>query len=249
MNKISLVTIAKNEEKNIEEFLSGVKWADEIIVVDNCSKDSTLELAKKYTQKVYINCDNNLGRLKQYAISKATNEWILLLDVDEIVSKEMGIEIQYKIHHSLNYEAYRLHYINHFNGHPLISEKYFKIRLFKKNVGSIKPSLIHEEVNINSPKVGDLQAHILHYSYRGIIRVLNKFTEYAIKESTSLLNNGEKTTFRKITLYPLHMFYVRFFKDQGYKDGIWGFLLALCFAYYEFARYYYLWRARKQAVR
>ena len=77
--KLSIVTIAKNEESHIGKFLESVKWVDEIIIVDNGSNDKTIELAKKYTNKVFSSKGTNLGPLKQLALSKTTGNWILII--------------------------------------------------------------------------------------------------------------------------------------------------------------------------
>ena len=91
--KLSVVIITKNEEKNIKACLESVKWADEIIVVDAESDDRTVEIAKQYTDKVFVKPWSGFGPQKNWGISKAQHEWIFILDADERVTPELKEEI------------------------------------------------------------------------------------------------------------------------------------------------------------
>lgn len=241
MSKITVVTIAKNEEKYIGDFLRHVVWADEVVVVDHGSTDKTVEIAKQFKINFFYNINGNLGLLKQFALSKATKEWILLLDVDELLSPELQKEIQHLLSHKPKYDAYLIPYTNHFLSHALKSkaQTYSKIRLFKKGTGSVTSDPVHEEVVVKG-KVGKMRAKIAHYSFRSLPQTLSKFIQYARVEGNLYFAKGERATLTKFTLYPLHMFWSIFVEDEGWKDGIWGFGLAACFAYYEFMRYYFL---------
>lgn len=87
MNKISAVLIVKNEEEVLARCLESVKEADEIIVCDTGSTDSTIEVAKRYTDKIYTDfvwCDD-FAKARNYAKSKATGDWILSIDADEFL--------------------------------------------------------------------------------------------------------------------------------------------------------------------
>ncbi len=93
--KLSIVLATKNEETNIAHCLNSVKnIADEIIVVDEESTDNTRELAKSFRAKVYTTKHNPIFHItKQMAIDKASGEWVLQLDADEVVTKELALEI------------------------------------------------------------------------------------------------------------------------------------------------------------
>lgn len=243
VQKLSVVTVVWNSEKEITRFLSHVTWADEIIIVDNGSTDRTVEIAQKFNKKakIFTHLDKNLGRLKQFALRQASKDWILLLDVDELVTPQLQAEIKSKISHKSQFTAYSIPYENHFLGHPLVcrAQQYSKIRLFRRGRGVVTPVPVHEEVEV-SGKVGKIEAKLEHFSFRSLWQIFRKFTYYAKMESPLLLQKGERVTAKKLILYPPHMFWAIFIKDEGYKDGIWGFGLAASFAYYEFARYFFL---------
>ncbi len=93
--KLSVILATYNEENNLPDCLNSVKdLADEIIIVDGTSTDRTIEIAKSYHAKVVITDNPPIFHInKQKALDLATNEWILQLDADERVSKELAEEI------------------------------------------------------------------------------------------------------------------------------------------------------------
>src|SRR3989344_3816517 len=95
MSKLSVVISAFNEERKIADCLSSVKFADEIILIDNTSTDKTQEVSKKFTSKIFIRPNNPMLNVnKNFGFAKTTGDWILSLDADEEVSKELADEIK-----------------------------------------------------------------------------------------------------------------------------------------------------------
>ncbi len=112
--------------------------------------------------------------------------------------------------------------------------------LFKNKSAFVKKTLVHYYYQIKKGKVGQLKNKILHYSYLSIFQTYIKFTDYGIRMAKKKHLSGEKSSFKKIFLYPIHMFYARFIKDKGYKDGIFRIPLDIGFAYMEFLTYFLL---------
>src|SRR3989344_8504931 len=104
---LSLIVIAKNEEERIKACLESVKWADEIIVADNGSSDETVEIAKKYTDKVFSFDNIDFAALRNKAFEKASGDWVLYLDADERVLTGLKEEIGEMIK-SDKYSAYAI---------------------------------------------------------------------------------------------------------------------------------------------
>ncbi len=256
-SSLSLVMITKNAEELLEKSLESVQGlVDEIILVDDYSKDRTLEIARKYGANIYLRQERNLGKQKAYGLQKAKGEWILFLDSDEILppylKKEILIILKSKVQDlKSNIVAYRIPYQNHFLGRPIHhgGENYEMIRLFKKKHAISHPSLVHEKIEIETGKIERLKHKIYHYSYRSFIQLYTKFTDYAVREAEQKHAKKEKTSLKKIFLYPLHMFWARFIEDKGYKDGIFRLPLDIGFAYMEFLTYllmlFYSWRISK----
>lgn len=238
--KLTLVITAANDAQIIKQLLTSVNWIDEIVVIiSNNSIDDTFKICQKYTKKVFITT-NHLGFQRRFGINKATNKWILLLDSDEFVSDQLKEEIIEVIKQN-KFNAYKIPYQNYFLKHKVYygNQKYDKIRLFQKKFVYINFYKIHPEIKVKV-NIGKLNGFIHHHSFRSIPQVLKKFTYYASVEAPLLYKKGERVTLKKLTMYPAHMFYSIFFKDQGYKDGIWGFGLATSFTYLEFMKYFLL---------
>ena len=91
--KISALIIARNEENVIENTLKSVSFADEIVIILDRSVDKTKSICRKYTNKIFSGFWTCEGQRRNYGIKKCTSEWILEIDADEIVSKNLKKEI------------------------------------------------------------------------------------------------------------------------------------------------------------
>ena len=91
---LSVVIITKNEAENIADALESVRWVDDVVVVDSGSSDATVEIAKQFTDHVTTRAWEGYGSQKNYATGLAAHDWVLSLDADERVSKELATEIQ-----------------------------------------------------------------------------------------------------------------------------------------------------------
>ncbi|MFH1827491.1 MAG: glycosyltransferase family 2 protein [bacterium] len=238
--KLSVLILTKNNEETLQRTLDSIKIKQsEIIIVDSNSKDNTLLIAKKHTIKIFNYSDTNLGKKRQFALSKAKGDWVLILDADEELTKKLLKEISKIINLVSKYDAYYIDFNNHLFGKRLKygGENYSMLRLIKRNFAFIKPDFVHEKYLTTSKRIGKLKGKINHYSYRSIFQIYSKFTDYALKEAKQKVKNKEKTSFKKIFMYPVHMFWARFIKDKGYKDGFFRISLDLGFAYMEMLTY------------
>ena len=251
---ISTVTITKNEGDIITEMLRSIEGqSDELLVDDEGSTDGTVELVKKYGGKVFSSQGKTLGERKQGLIEKAKGDWILILDADERVSKELKKEIKEILSERLprspqrrgprndNCNGYRIPYQNFVFGKPVYfgGENYAKVRLFRLGKGRVSLEPLHEEVTVEG-KIGRLEGKILHHSYRTPVQLFIKFTNYARISAGEKRRARESVTLRKLFFYGPHMFWARFIKEKGYRDGFHGFILAFAFAYMESLTYWYI---------
>ncbi len=238
-----------------------------VLVSDQGSKDGTVERFRKMGARVYHDPDINLGRRKQRLVEKAKTDWILILDSDEYPSEELIKEINTITcsgspgltqgdkrrgssrrsflgnKHSLNdgIVGYRIPYQNYIFGRPVYfgGEKYSKVRLFRRGFGRVSEDALHENVIVNG-NIGELKGVIHHHSYRSPRQLFSKFTKYAWIAAGMLVERGEKISAKKLFFYGPHMLWARFIKDQGYRDGWRGLVLALAFAYMEGLTYWIL---------
>ncbi|MEK7495714.1 MAG: glycosyltransferase family 2 protein [Patescibacteria group bacterium] len=242
--KLSVLMITKNAAETLEKSLASVKKiADEIIIVDSKSTDRTVEIAKKYLAKVYVKEFTDIGKQRMFGLSKATGKWVLILDCDEIVSEKLMKEIKSKIENkNIKINSYYIPYLNFYLNKPLQfgGEDYKMLRLFRRIKLHMEPSLVHNKMEVKDEKIGYLKGKIFHHSYRSILQMFAKFTDYGVRMAKEKYLAGEKSSFKKIFIYPIHMFWARFFKDKGYEDGLFRIPLDLGFAYMEFVTYFML---------
>lgn len=188
---LSVIVIAKNEEDKILTCLESVKWVDEIIVVDNASRDKTKEIAKKFTEKVFSVEMDDFSHLRNFGFEKTKGDWVLYVDADERVLKDLREEINSLISDSVN-SAYALSRKNIIFGKE---EKYgpfwpdWVIRLIKRSdfinwVGSV-----HEYATFKG-SLGYSKNSLLHLTHRNINQIVLKSLDYSKIDAKLRLKSG-----------------------------------------------------------
>ncbi len=241
MNKISVTVITKNEEKNISDCLNSVKWADELIVVDSESTDKTVEIAKHFTDKVFMRKWEGYVPQKRYALSLASNEWVLSLDADERVTPELKEEI---INLSPSeYSGFKIRRKNFLMTKEITScgwEKDFQLRLFKKDKTDLNERLVHEKF-ITEGNVGTLKNPMLHYTFESFTDYFNKINRYTSLKSEELLKKKKKIGGWTIFSHSVSAFFAFFFIRRGFKDGVYGLIISFLHSVSTMMNYIKLW--------
>ncbi|MBZ4687676.1 MAG: hypothetical protein PWQ96_68 [Clostridia bacterium] len=245
MENLSIVIVAQNEEKCIEKCLQSVTWAGEIIFIDAYSTDNTLSIAKKYTDKVFQKeWPGDSYTQKSYGISKATREWVMIVDADEIIPPELVSEIKQIIFNPGDCVGYWIPRKNHFYGKWIKHSGWYpdyQLRLFKRTYGRYGNKKVHSVLDVDG-KVGYLKNNIIHYSYEGgITQFINKLNRYTTLEAIDLNSKGYKAKFSDFVSKALEEFNKRYFTYEGYKDGIPGFIICSLYAIDQFIAYAKLW--------
>lgn len=238
---LSVVMVTYNSADVVEGAVQSVQGvADEVLVGDGGSRDGTVEIVARYGAKVIPQRpETALGVRKQELVEKAKGAWILALDADERVSEELAKEINDSIRRhnwmAMNVVAYRIPYQNYVFGKPVYygGERYSKVRLFRKGHGKISPLPLHEEIEVVGD-IGELKGKIHHHSYRTLWQLLGKFTRYAWVAS-----QNARASWRALFLHAPHLFWARFVREKGYKDGWRGLILAAAFASMEGLTYWF----------
>jgi glycosyltransferase involved in cell wall biosynthesis len=260
--KLSIVISAFNEENKIEACLKSAGFADEIVVVDNSSTDKTAEIARKYTKHVYTqkNDPSAIDIQKNFAIEKATGDWILIVDADELVTTELAEEITKvikspSIASNATGAPLRAETVNGFwiPRKNIIFGKWIEhtgwypdlqLRLFRKGKGKFEKAHVHEPLVVEG-ETTHLKEHLLHRNYESVSQFLSKsLLIYAPNEADDLLSKGYIFNYRDIIKFPLKEFLSRYFAREGYKDGFHGLVLSLLMAFYHFVIFLYLWEKK-----
>ncbi len=240
MSTLSVCVITKNEAHNIVDCLSAVSFADEIIIIDSESSDNTVELCKRFTNKIKIQPWLGCGPQREQIYAMASCEWVLFVDADERVTPALAAEIQQTLSHP-RYTAYEIPFRSYYCGKQIrfgdwMHEKH--IRLLKRDQCKIIPRLVHFGLEING-KVGRLHKHILHYSFPNINTVINKMHSYSTAGAQHYFQAGKRSSFINAVSHGLFTFIRGYFFRFGFLDGRQGFMLALSNAegsYYKYAK-------------
>lgn len=248
--KLSVTIITLNEEKNLQRVLESVKnLADEIIVVDSGSRDNTVGIAKKAGAKVYKRRFDNYSNQKNYASSKATSEWILSLDADEVIPSKLAEEIKSKIEiqdaEVVGYLIPRKNiilgkFIKHTRWQPELDRH---IWLWRKGKGKWVGD-VHEEVKVDG-KVGILKNAKVHYQYETIKEFMDMMNRYSEFEAVEKVKNGVKFSFFRFLFDPIYNFLVRYLYRFGFLDGWRGFFLSYLMAVYHIELWVKIWERQR----
>jgi len=241
---LSVVVSAYNEAHTIGRCLSSVPFADEIIVVDNESLDDTAKIARTFTKNIYrqknllmLNTNKNVG------FSKATSDWILNLDADEVIPPELSKEILEIIQNNPKENGFWIARKNFSFGKWIQHGLWWpdkQLRLFRRNKGSFPCVHIHEYIEVDG-EVTTLRNPYDHYNYESIHQYLAKIDRASTSEALSLKQSKYELSWFDAFRFPVSDFLKIYFAQHGYRDGLHGLVLALFQAFYSFAVFAKYW--------
>ena len=273
---LSVVIITYNEEANIERTLKSVmplisEGMGEIIVVDSGSTDRTVEIAKSYGAKVFVEDWKGFAAQKNSAIAKATGNWILSLDADEELDQEFvdfltGTSRPSKIggrEWCLTMEPRDLkHVLGEPTGFWVTRKNYFlgrwikhggfwpdpKLRLFRRGTGIVQDALVHETIKV-SGHTEKLNCGFIHHSYPTISDYVGHMNHYSSLGAEMVVAKGERHfLFLDILFRPFLTFIYNYFFRLGFLDGREGLLLHLGHAVYVSWKYAKVWELQHKAL-
>lgn len=241
--RLSAIIIAKDEEDRIEACLRALAgWADEIIVVDSGSEDRTVEISRRYTSHVIETHWRGYGKQKQFATDAASNEWVLSLDADEVISAQLREEIDRALAGDPSVTAF------HIPREHVALGKVLRhgdcgcapIRLFRRDRARFSDSQVHEGV-LTDGRVGRLRSRLKHYSIRDMDHALRKTREYANLWAAQQHDQGRRVNLMQSLGHSAWAFLRVFVLKSGWLDGRRGFILAVLQSQYTFNKYVTLW--------
>ncbi len=225
--KISGLIITFNEEKNIREVLECLHFCDEIIVVDSFSTDKTIEIAQFFSNvKIIQNKFEDFTKQRNLALENANNDWILFLDGDERITKNLEQEILAEINKPTTKDAYYFYRKMFFEGKPIHfsgtrNDKNF--RLFRKSKASyILDKKVHETLQVNG-EIGFLKNKLLHYSVENYNAYRQKMLIYGKLKGEELFAKGKKYSAIAHYSKAFFKFFKSYFLQLGILDGKEGF--------------------------
>jgi glycosyltransferase involved in cell wall biosynthesis len=250
---LSICIITLNEEANIARTLESVRAiADEIIVVDSGSTDSTVALARQYGANVFVEPWKGFALQKNSALAKASCDWVLSLDADEEVSPELATSIHalLKAGPAPAFAGYTMNRRNMYLQRWLKRSGYYpdpKLRLIKRGTAQFELRAVHEDMKMPGP-LGHLNGDLIHHAYP----TLDSFIEHANRYSSlGAQMEAEKGpvgfSVINIVLRPMVRFLYSYFFRLGFLDGREGLLVLMTHASYVSWKYAKAWEMSKNS--
>jgi glycosyltransferase involved in cell wall biosynthesis len=248
MNKLSVAIITFNEEKNIERCIKSVQpVADEILVVDSFSTDSTRSICQRLGARFIEHAFEGHIQQKNYALTQCSFDYVLSLDADEALSEQLIAEIQ-KIKHNWTSDGYYFNRLNHYGNVPIRHCGWYpdrSLRLWNRNKGAWGGNNPHDKFFMaDGASKQYIKGDLLHYTTNSIeqhVDTVNKFTKIAAQ---SKFERCKKANIFMLLVYPKWVFFRMYVIKLGFLDGFIGLVVCKISAHAVFLKYAKLYRLR-----
>lgn len=248
MEPVSATLITYNEQANIEEALVSLDWADEIVVVDSGSTDRTLEICRRFTDRIFHRDWTGFVDQKNFAVDKARHDWIFSLDADERPSPELRSEIRALSGRGFGCKGYRIPRAAYFMGRWIRHGDWYpdlQLRLFDRRRARWQGGRVHESVKVAGAP-GRLAGEIQHYTYRSLSDYLKRLESYSSLAAADYREKGKTSNGFKMAGNPIAAFIRAYLLKRGFLDGAPGLMVAAMGAvsvFFKYAKLFELQRA------
>lgn len=248
MIKISGIVITKNAEGIIADCLDSLSFCKEVIVIDSKSEDRTREIAEKMGAKVFEHNFQDFSEVRNFGLEKASGEWVIYVDSDERVTKELASTIKYKVLgiENNNFSAFRIQRKNfYFGNHEWPYIEHLE-RVFRK--GKLKGwyGKLHESSKVEG-NIGLLDGYLLHYTHRNLTVMVNKTIEWSKIEAELRFKSGHpKMTWWRFPRVMLAAFFDSYIGQGGWKVGTVGLIESMYQSFSIFITYARLWEMQEK---
>jgi glycosyltransferase involved in cell wall biosynthesis len=242
--KITAIVITLNEEANIARALRSLAWADEIIVVDSESRDRTVEISRRYTERVIIRQWPGYSAQKNFAAAEAGHDWIFSLDADEEVSADLRRELESLKRvaepAAAGFEMPRLtfylgRWIRHSGWYPD-----YKLRLYDRRRARWVGDYVHEGLAVDGA-VTRLTGNLLHFTVSDASEHHLRIDRYTTLAADQARAQGKRASIASIIFAPALTFIRSYLFKLGFLDGLQGYFIARFAAHYAFLKNLKLW--------
>lgn len=247
--KLSVCIIARDEAGNLPRCLDAVSFADEIVVVDSESTDATREIATARGCTVIVQPFLGHVKQKQFAIDRASHDWVLCVDADEVVDDALRASVLAALADAKPAAGYEVNrhtfhlgaFIDHGGWFPE-----WRLRLFDRRRGGWRGIDPHDRVEVEG-EVRRLAGELRHYAYRDLSHHLAKIDSYTSIIAREKDEAGKRPRWSDFVLRPPARFLRMYVLRGGFRDGVRGLILAGVGACYVFLKYAKLWELQNVA--
>jgi hypothetical protein len=247
MVRLTTIILTKNAENLLADCIESIKFADEILVIDDTSTDRTVDLAKKLGAKIVQDTSTSFAEKRNTGLKHAKGEWILYIDSDERVSSGLAKEIQAALgKRDSTIAAYRLKRQNFYLGnHPWPKIERLE-RLFKKSQLSGWYGELHESAKV-AGEIGELEGLLYHYTHRDLSSMLKKTIIWSETEAKLRFNaHHPQMTCWRFPRVIFTAFFDSYIKQSGWKIGTMGLVESIYQAFSMFVTYAKLWELQQK---
>ncbi len=247
--KISASIIVRNEERNLVALCESLAWADEIVIVDSASTDRTVELARRFTDKIFQHEFRGYKDKHQYADAQTTGDWIFWIDADERVTPELraAIESVRKQDAAARPDGFRIarktfylgRWIKHSGWYPD-----YQMRLYRKEASYWDGIAPHETARVHG-RTEILEGELLHYTKSSLAQHHRLTESYAALFASYWHDKDRRISGFGLFMHPVAAFCRTYLLKQGFRDGVRGLIIAMFTAYGVFLKYAMLWEKRE----
>jgi glycosyltransferase involved in cell wall biosynthesis len=251
MTTLSVVIITYNEERNIERCIRSVRpIADEIIVLDSFSTDRTPDLVRKLGGCLHQQTFTGYGAQKNEAMRLASQDYILYLDADELLSEELCLAIEAEKEKGFPADGYTMNRLNNYCGRWIFHGSWYpdkKLRIARRGRSNWSEDFVHESLVMkDGSKLGHLKGNLLHYTYSNMEEHVEKNNRYSTLSAEWMHRNGRRTHGFRILFNPFWAFFTSYIIRAGFLDGFYGFVIAVNIAHLTFLKYVKLYQLQKR---
>jgi glycosyltransferase involved in cell wall biosynthesis len=235
-----------NEEHNLEDCIrSFAEICDEILVVDSGSTDRTVEIARRFTDRIFVRPWVDYRTFLKFAMPRAHHRWLLIVDADERLTPSLRKQIRERVDaEGAGAVGFRMKRASHFMGRRIRYSGWqndFVYRFFRKGKGGPREREAHPGIVIDGP-IEALDGLLLHFPYPTLEDYLAKFNRYTSGAARDRLKRGRRARRVDRFLSPPARFLRSYFLRFGFLDGYPGFVLAVLGSFYVFMRYTKMWQ-------
>ncbi len=242
-----------NERDYIEDCVRSVDWADEIYLVDSFSTDGTVEFVREQFPRVRVEQREYLGAASQknWAIDRAKNDWIFVIDADERVTPKLRDELLRTLDGPLDVWAYSVGRLNFMLGKPVRFSGLQRdrvTRLFHRGHARYPNKRVHADLLVDGATVG-LAQKMDHYYIRTFDHMIAKMVRYANWAGAQMYIDGKTASLAGIVMHPIGKFVRDYLINLGFLDGTRGLIsvgMHVCYTFWKYAKLWELNELKRQ---
>ena len=239
---LSALVVVRDEERQLADCLTALGFADEIVVVLDRCRDRSRDIAREFTERLVEGAWDREGPRRHAGIDACRGDWILEIDADERVSPALANEIGQVV--AASSAAWHLVPVDNYIGTRLVRwgwgasfGRSAHAALYRKGAKQWGDQRIHPTVSLSGRQGGMLSARIVHYVDRDISAMLRRLDRYSSARATDLRESGDIGSYGQNLRRIVSRFCKCYIGRKGYREGPWGFLIALCAALYPILAY------------